>query len=320
MKIRKISLIITILILSVLSQIRADVPISQVPDVYTTHLVFPAGYQVGDYIEFVKVNPSAAGSSGFYEISIAYTRDGVASAASHLAAVSHANPALWREVGRVNNNKYVDQFMSFTIDCNTEYTNTRFRVRAIGTFGILTNPIGIQISVTSRGLNDGFTTLNTIGNDVTVNKFLPMTNDWSLYVGKLYSTEGASLAIKADYNGNVGIGTATPKEKLSVNGKIRAHEVKVETSNWPDYVFNSNYKLRSLAEIEKDIKTTGHLPEMPSAKEAELNGIELGEMNKLLLKKIEELTLHLIEKEKDISRLKKIEHRVLDLEKKILLK
>jgi hypothetical protein len=106
--------------------------------------------------------------------------------------------------------------------------------------------------------------------------------------------------MRLDKNGNVGIGTAVPKEKLSVNGKIRAHEVKVELANWPDFVFAKNYKLPSLRETEKHIKEKGHLPGIPSAAEVEKNGIELGDMNKKLLQKIEELTLYLIEKDKKI--------------------
>lgn len=101
--------------------------------------------------------------------------------------------------------------------------------------------------------------------------------------------------------GDIGIGTASPKEKLSVNGKIRAHEIKVETAYWPDYVFQADYKLPSLKEIEQHIKENGHLSEIPSAREAETNGIALGEMNKLLLKKVEELTLHLIQKDKELK-------------------
>ncbi|WP_131535580.1 hypothetical protein [Pedobacter nototheniae] len=107
-------------------------------------------------------------------------------------------------------------------------------------------------------------------------------------------------------NGNVGIGTTTPKEKLSVNGNIRAKEVKVETTGWPDYVFKSDYVLPTLAETEKYINEKGYLPGMPSAKEVELNGLELGEMNKRLLQKVEELTLHLIEKDKELSKEKEM--------------
>ncbi len=101
--------------------------------------------------------------------------------------------------------------------------------------------------------------------------------------------------------GNVGIGTPSPKERLSVNGKIRAHEIKVEMSGWPDYVFQPDYKLESLAEIERFIEKNGHLPELPKADEAEKEGVALGEMNKILLKKIEELTLHLIQKDKQMQ-------------------
>ncbi|MNE41349.1 hypothetical protein D3C87_511350 [compost metagenome] len=104
--------------------------------------------------------------------------------------------------------------------------------------------------------------------------------------------------ITMDPNGNLGIGIETPGEKLSVNGNIRAREIKVETNNWPDYVFKSDYKMPLLSETEQFIKTHGHLPDVPKAEEVETNGVPLGEMNKILLKKIEELTLHVIELDK----------------------
>ncbi|HWW38511.1 MAG TPA: hypothetical protein VNZ46_04335, partial [Pedobacter sp.] len=106
-------------------------------------------------------------------------------------------------------------------------------------------------------------------------------------------------------NGNVGIGTTDPTDKLSVNGKIRAKEIKVETQNGPDYVFKKGYQLSSLEETEKHIHENGHLPGIPSATEVKTNGIDLGEMNAKLLKKIEELTLYLIEQQKQIQELEK---------------
>ncbi len=104
--------------------------------------------------------------------------------------------------------------------------------------------------------------------------------------------------------GGLGIGTELIPSgyKLAVNGKAIIEEVRVELSeSWPDYVFEENYNLRSLKETEAYIKNNKHLPEIPSAIEMEANGIQLGEMNMLLLKKIEELTLYTIQQQKLIE-------------------
>ena len=103
------------------------------------------------------------------------------------------------------------------------------------------------------------------------------------------------------FNGNVGIGTNSPQEALSVNGNIRAKEIKVEASHWPDYVFDETYKMMELKDLEKYIKENNHLPGIPKAKEVETDGLKLGEMNKRLLKKIEELTLYIIEKDQQFN-------------------
>ncbi len=100
---------------------------------------------------------------------------------------------------------------------------------------------------------------------------------------------------------------------LEIYGNIRANEIKVEVKNWPDYVFKPNYKIRSLAETEKFIQVNGHLPDMPKAEIVEKEGYSLNEMDKLLLRKVEELTVQLIEKDKVITemmkRLKKLEQK-----------
>lgn len=105
------------------------------------------------------------------------------------------------------------------------------------------------------------------------------------------------------FMGNVGIGITTPTDRLAVKGKIRAQEIKVEMTNWPDYVFGKDYALMSLADLEQYIMNNSHLPGIPSAKEAEGQGVDLGAMNNLLLKKIEELTLYLIETDRQIKEL-----------------
>ena len=99
---------------------------------------------------------------------------------------------------------------------------------------------------------------------------------------------------------SVGIGTKSPDAKLTVKGNIHAEEVKVDLSvPAPDYVFEKNYSLRSLQEVENYINQNKHLPEIPAAKDLEANGVNLGEMNMLLLKKVEELTLYVIELKKE---------------------
>tara|TARA_R110000796_G_scaffold250650_1_gene380099 strand:+ start:801 stop:1820 length:1020 start_codon:yes stop_codon:yes gene_type:complete len=126
-----------------------------------------------------------------------------------------------------------------------------------------------------------------------------------LIVGK-YTTisTGKKLYINGDsqITGSMGIGTNDTKGyNLAVAGKAVAEEIKVMIqSSWPDFVFESEYKLPSLLEVEKHIKKTGHLMNIPSAKEVEENGIFLGEMNSKFLQKIEELTLYAIEQEKKI--------------------
>lgn len=95
--------------------------------------------------------------------------------------------------------------------------------------------------------------------------------------------------------GNLGIGTtSTGSHKLAVEGTIGAREIKVEASGWSDFVFEKDYQLRTIEELEKYIDTNGHLPEIPSAEQVLENGIDLGNMNAKLLQKIEELTLYMI--------------------------
>ncbi len=103
--------------------------------------------------------------------------------------------------------------------------------------------------------------------------------------------------------GNVGIGITNPTEKLEVNGSVHTKEVRVDLTGWPDYVFEKEYKLPTLKEVEKHIKENGHLQNIPSAEVVEKDGIKLGEMNAKLLQKIEELTLYIIQQNKRIERL-----------------
>jgi hypothetical protein len=93
--------------------------------------------------------------------------------------------------------------------------------------------------------------------------------------------------------------------QLSSDGILRAREIIVDADpNWPDYVFEKDYNLLSLKETERFIFENGHLPGVPSAESIQTTGLDLGEMNRLLLEKIEELTLHVIQQQKEINSLK----------------
>ncbi|SEK54374.1 hypothetical protein SAMN05421740_10233 [Parapedobacter koreensis] len=135
------------------------------------------------------------------------------------------------------------------------------------------------------------------------------------YVNHAGMTLGQTLRVRGTGNsvimGNVGIGTDNPQAKLAVNGNIRATEVKVKNDiAVPDYVFEPDYDLPELSEIAAYIKEHKHLPEIPSAKDIEKDGLDLAEMNLLLLKKVEELTLHLIKLD---GEKKDLQHQVNEL-------
>ncbi|MFQ5583627.1 MAG: hypothetical protein ACE5GL_04255 [Calditrichia bacterium] len=133
--------------------------------------------------------------------------------------------------------------------------------------------------------------------------------DWRLQAassgGKFHISSGTLPRLTIDGAGNVGIGTSNPDPayKLSVPGKIRAEEIVVETG-WSDFVFEDDYQIPPLKEVEKFIEENGHLPDIPSAEEVAASGVSVGEMQAKLLQKIEELTLYVMELKKENEGLK----------------
>jgi len=200
------------------------------------------------------------------------------------------------------------------------YIQSRNKATNIIPYPLALNPLGgfVGIGTASPGtllhLKNSDPTLITLQREnSTANVNIAYKNDNNLIYAGLDVNGGftigtepnliASSVFTARSNGNIGIGTTAPTEKLSVKGKIRAQEIKVELTGWADYVFAKDYKLPTLEETENHIKKNGHLPNIPSAAEVAKNGVELGEMNKKLLQKIEELTLYIIDQQKRIEKL-----------------
>lgn len=123
---------------------------------------------------------------------------------------------------------------------------------------------------------------------------------------------GTTTYLKITNTGSVGVGTATTGSfKLAVEGTIGTREIKVTSTNpWPDYVFRPGYALPKLGDLENYVQTNQHLPGIPSAEEIKKDGgVALGEMNRKLLEKVEELTLHIIQLNKRIEQLEQKEER-----------
>ncbi len=146
---------------------------------------------------------------------------------------------------------------------------------------------------------DGRLEINSAGGQLKLSGGTVAGGVWTSAGDALYladwntGTKGLNINMTT---GSVGIGTFTPGSyKLAVEGKIGAREVNVTTTAWADHVFKPDYNLRPLSEVQQFISEHHHLPDVPSENEVLKNGQNLGEMNAILLKKIEELTLYLIE-------------------------
>jgi hypothetical protein len=158
-------------------------------------------------------------------------------------------------------------------------------------------------------------------------------NGWAIGPGKFVISNSLTASVDAslviDNNRNVGIGQVNPTHKLDVNGDVNATQILAGIpsttspsaysgymlavggkavmeeaviklkANWPDYVFENTYKLPSLLEVGRYIRENKHLPDVPTAQEVKENGLSLGEMNAVLLKKIEELTLYVLDLKKE---------------------
>jgi len=129
---------------------------------------------------------------------------------------------------------------------------------------------------------------------------------WYNVDNTVYASNNLEVKYNTKINGNLEIGTHTSyaNSQLLVKGKIKARNVEMTTSGWADFVFDSNYKLPALTDVDEYIGKHKHLPGLPSAIEVKENGVKVSEMQMKLLQKIEELTLYVIQHQKDLDALK----------------
>ncbi|MCP4176902.1 MAG: hypothetical protein GY756_03975 [bacterium] len=186
----------------------------------------------------------------------------------------------------------------------TDYAgNVRMKVQSNGKVGIGTSTPTAILDV-DRSVNGIWTTRIANGGGDALGLLVQSGygQDWNTNTPTIMQLEdgNGNVKMKVQSNGKVGIGTTDPEYHLDVIGTIRAREIIVSTDG-ADFVFEDDYKLRSLNEVEKFIKKNKHLPEIAPAKDMQANGAELGTLNTKLLQKIEELTLYTIEQEKRLN-------------------
>lgn len=181
--------------------------------------------------------------------------------------------------------------------------DTTMRVRDNGYVGIGYNgsTYGRPLNIQGSGMNF-YETATQYGGSIFPNN------------GNMVLWAPSDAVVLQPTSGSVVLGSYTPAAgyKLSVKGKLMCEEARVQLSGaWPDYVFADEYELPTLQAVEASIKINKHLPNMPPAAEVAKNGFDLGDMNKRLLEKVEELTLYIIQLKKDndavVERLNKIE-------------
>jgi len=253
---------------------------------------------------------SAGAKSGFYQASNPINFPAGATNWWHLIDVRHTNPS----------NNYAMQIAGSFFDQNLFFRKTNDNI-GTGWLQFLTiNPANGALSsekiIAQTPGGQSFFTGHQLGGTYAFPDgiFRAITDNTNGAANLYYDgvTAGTrNYYVRADGQGyfanSVVIGTTDPHGyMLAVNGNIRAKEIKVEAGPWPDYVFKPMYKLPSLITVKSYIKKNKHLPDMPSEKEVAKDGINLGEMNKLLLKKVEELTLHMIHQHEEIEKLKQI--------------
>jgi hypothetical protein len=221
--------------------------------------------------------------------------------------------------------------------CTSQYTDTSGRYLAFynstGTtqplawlntaleFGPFLKTRGISYILSSSLSSPNYLDLNANPTDISTDFHLEnLYNSATGYNFTITDPTSYKYLVINNRNHNVGVGCANPSSTLTVNGTVESLGVKVDSvMSWCDYVFDKQYRLPSLEETREYIHLHGHLAEIPSTEEVRKNGLDLVDNQVKLLKKIEELTLYILEQDKKIKQLENQNNRIDELEKKIAL-
>ncbi len=199
-------------------------------------------------------------------------------------------------------------------DLGADYTG--LTIDSYGKVGVGTTSPGAKLDVMAATHGDKLLTMSSADANFKLNIIPFVIGAGNIgYHFRPYNLGVDYTGLTLDSYGNVGIGTTSPGTyKLAVNGTVRVKEIVASTQGWPDFVFDEDHQPTQLAELERFIKVNKHLPGLPSAKEINANGVQLGEMQAKLLQKVEEMTLYMIDLQKQNDALKQ---HVNELERKI---
>lgn len=253
--------------------------------------------------EHLRIYGDGDGSiEGTYDMNLFYTNE------FYIRQNTHANPGNWSSVFKIDQWGYTGIGTGLNTLGNAKLT--------VQTGNAYDNGALIEVnndnnhSLILNNTSSGQSTFYVKGSGKTVIGHQSGSSNSGMANINVASTSGGpvnALDVYDQYNNKVNF-------RVKSNGDVYARYIKVTVNNIPDYVFEKNYQLLSLKEVESYYKKNKHLPEVPSAAEFEKEGMDVGEMNKLLLKKIEELTLYSVDQDKKVQEL---QNNMVELQKQI---